>query len=74
MKKVNKKEYDLFQSLGGYWYIAPIDNPHPVYAVYGGDPAWEDGYNEEYMQEVFDQWGGLLDEDGKLCLFEDDCI
>ena len=66
MRKVNKADYGVFQSLGGYYFIAPNDKPHPAYAVAGGDPAFEDFYDYDVVKSIYDDWDGSLNDDGKI--------
>ena len=65
-KKVNKKDYDVLQSLGGYYYIAPIDSNCPTCdtTVWGGDSGWDDNYDEELANDIYRRWDGILVKEG----------
>jgi hypothetical protein len=57
MKK-NKKTYHVHEYMGGYFGIC-----HSNWGggcVFGGDSACEDHYNKGYVEEVFEQWDGIL--------------
>lgn len=56
--KVDKSDYHVFQYSGGYYGIT--SSHHGGNNVHGGDSANEDDYNEEYMNDVFEQWDGEL--------------
>jgi hypothetical protein len=58
-KQVNKSEYQVHQFLGGYWGICEKGQTGGV-CVFGGDSANEDDYNEQYIQDVYAQWDGIL--------------
>lgn len=68
--KVNKRNYEIVQSLDGeYWRIerkhtAPYSDkdPHIVW----GNSANADAYDEEYVKELFQAWDGTVDEDGDM--------
>jgi hypothetical protein len=56
IKKVNKKDFQVHQFIGGYYGICESSGS----CVFGGDPANEDDYCGEYIAEVYDQWDGTL--------------
>lgn len=57
--KINKSEYEVFEYMGGYYGICKIGS-YGASPVLGGDSANTDDYNEDYMNDVFDQWDGTL--------------
>lgn len=54
--KVNKEDFHVHQFIGGYYGICEQSGD----CVFGGDPANEDDYNEDYIKSVFQQWNGTL--------------
>lgn len=58
IKKVNKKDYHVHQFMGGYYGICEQSSGGGC--VFGGDSANEDDYNEDYINEVYQQWNGTL--------------
>lgn len=61
---VKKLDYQVVKMNGGQFAIELIKAPHTI--VFGGDSANEDDYNEDYIQDVFNNWNGELDENGKI--------
>lgn len=61
--KRNKSDFSVDKFIGGQFAI--IDNTNQK-VVFGGDSANEDDYNEEYINEVFENWNGELNENGKI--------
>lgn len=61
--KRDKSEFSVDKFIGGQFAI--IDNTNQK-VVFGGDSANEDDYNEDYINEVFNNWNGQLNEDGKI--------
>lgn len=59
--QTNKEGYSVKKFMGGYYGIVFMDGT----IVFGGDSANEDDYNEDYINEVFDNWNGEL-VDGKI--------
>ena len=57
-KKVNKEDYHVHQFLSGYYGIC--GDIHGGNCIFGGDSACEDHYNEEYMNEIYENWDGEL--------------
>ena len=57
-KKVNKKNYHVHQFISGYYGICEQSSGGDC--VFGGDSANEDDYNEDYINEVYQQWDGTL--------------
>lgn len=55
--KRNKLEFSVEKFIGGQFAI--VDNTNQN-IVFGGDSANEDDYNEDYINEVFNQWDGTL--------------
>jgi hypothetical protein len=55
--KVNKKDFQVHQFIGGYYGICESGGGG---CVFGGDSANEDDYNESYVNEVYQQWDGTL--------------
>jgi len=55
--KRNKSDFSVDKFIGGQFAI--IDNTNQK-VVFGGDSANEDDYNEEYINDVFEQWDGTL--------------
>ena len=68
--KVNKRNYEVVQSIDGeYWrierkYNAPYSAKDP--SIVWGDSANADAYNEEYVKDLFSAWDGTVDEEGDL--------
>lgn len=54
--KVNKEDFHVHQFISGYYGICDDGGD----CVFGGDPANEDDYNEDYIKSVFQQWNGTL--------------
>ena len=71
MEKVNKQDYEIFEHLGDYYSIAKkgsycsetTDNDK---IVWGGDSAFNDCYDLDLVQSIYDNWDGTLDEWGKI--------
>jgi hypothetical protein len=61
---VNKADYQVVKMNGGQFAIELIQAPHTI--IFGGDSANEDDYNEDYINDVFANWNGELDENGKI--------
>jgi hypothetical protein len=61
---VNKADYQVVKMNGGQFAIELIQAPHTI--IFGGDSANEDDYNEDYINDVFANWNGELNEDGKI--------
>lgn len=59
----NKSEFSVDKFIGGQFAI--IDNTNQK-VVFGGDSANEDDYNEDYINDVFENWNGELNENGKI--------
>lgn len=63
--KVNKSEYEVFEYMSGYYGICSIGsmggNP-----VFGGDSANEDDYNKDYIQGVYDEWDGNMNNENSI--------
>lgn len=59
----NKSEFSVDKFIGGQFAI--IDNTNQK-VVFGGDSANEDDYNEDYINDVFNNWNGQLNEDGRI--------
>lgn len=57
--KVNKADYEVYSFMSGFFGICEKSH-NGGNCVQGGDSANEDDYNEEYMNEVFENWGGTL--------------
>lgn len=57
-KKVNKKDYQVHRFISGYYGICEKSSGGGC--VFGGDSANEDDYNEDYINEVYQQWDGTL--------------
>lgn len=55
--KRNKSDFSVDKFIGGQFAI--VDNTNQK-VVFGGDSANEDDYNEEYINDVFEQWDGTL--------------
>jgi len=64
MTKVNKSDYLVNQRMSGAFAIELISAPHTI--VFGGDSANEDDYNEDYINDVFNNWNGELNSDYKI--------
>lgn len=60
---VNKEHYHVHQFIGGYYGIC--ETPSGSRCVFGGDSANDDDYNEDYMNDVYNQWNGDLS-DGRI--------
>ena len=58
IKKVNKEDYHVHQFISGYYGICEQSSGGGC--VYGGDSACEDHYNEDYINDVYEQWDGTL--------------
>ena len=58
IKKVNKEDYHVHQFISGYYGICEQSSGGGC--VFGGDSANEDDYNEDYINEVYQQWDGTL--------------
>lgn len=56
--KVNKEDYHVHLFLSGHYGIC--EQPDGGGCVFGGDPANEDDYSGEYMDDVYQQWDGTL--------------
>jgi hypothetical protein len=61
---VNKSDYQVVKMNGGQFAIELIQAPHTI--IFGADSANEDDYNEDYINDVFANWNGELDENGKI--------
>jgi hypothetical protein len=61
--KVNKTNFSVDQFIGGQFAI--VDNTNQR-IVFGGDSANEDDYNQEYINDVFNNWNGELNSDYKI--------
>jgi hypothetical protein len=61
--KVNKANFSVDQFIGGQFAI--VDNTNQR-IVFGGDSANEDDYNQEYINDVFNNWNGELNSDYKI--------
>jgi hypothetical protein len=59
---VNKNDFEITKFQAGYCGITKKTNES--YCVFGGDSANEDDYNLEYINEVFEKWDGVLEDDG----------
>lgn len=57
--QVEKSDYEVFAYSGGYYGICKIGSSGAD-PVLGGDSANEDDYNEEYMNEAYNEWDGTL--------------
>ena len=57
-KKVNKKNYHVHEFINGYYGICK--EPSGGQCVFGGDSACEDHYDKDYINDVYEQWDGLL--------------
>jgi len=57
--KFDKNNYEVYSFISGYFGICE-KGKHGGNCVQGGDSANEDDYNEEYINEVFEQWDGTL--------------
>lgn len=62
--KTAKENYEVFEFNSGYYGIC-LKNTFGGVCVYGGDSANEDDYNEDYINEVYDNWDGSL-VDGRI--------
>lgn len=62
--KTTKKDYQVIQMNGGQFAIELINAPHTI--VFGGDSANEDDYNEDYINEVYNNWNGELNQFGEI--------
>jgi hypothetical protein len=62
--KASKKNYQVIQMIGGQFAIELINAPHTI--VFGGDSANEDDYNESYINEVYNNWNGELNQFGQI--------
>ena len=59
MIKVDKSIFTIDNKMSGYYSIN--GKVHGNYVdVFGGDSANEDDYNKEYIQEVLENWNGVL--------------
>ncbi len=67
-KKVNKRDYSVEQAMGGYYYIAPTGSncPDCDTTVWGGDSAWDDCYDEELANDIYNRWDGELIRDNEF--------
>lgn len=63
MKKVKKANYEIHQFIGGHFGIVEKTTQD---CIFGGDSADHDSYDEELMIAVYAQWGGVLNEDGRI--------
>ena len=61
MKK-SKENYQVHQMIGGQYAI--VNENYNI--VFGGDSACEDHYDINYIQDVYNHWDGLLNEDGLI--------
>ena len=57
--QVNKTDYEIFKFNGGHFGITKIGT-FGGELVFGGDSANEDDHDEEYFQDVYDNWDGVL--------------
>jgi hypothetical protein len=62
--KASKKNYQVIQMIGGQFAIELINAPHTI--VFGGDSSNEDDYNESYINEVYNNWNGELNQFGQI--------
>lgn len=54
--KVNKSDYFVDKMSGGQYVIMNDDWS----VIFGGDPANEDDYNKEYIEDIYNKWNGIL--------------
>lgn len=64
INQVDKSDFFVNQFIGGQYGICYTASG--AGCVFGGDPACEDHYNEEYINEVYASWNGTLNEDGRI--------
>lgn len=63
--QVDKAKFEVFEYLNGFYGICPIGS-HGSDPLWGGDSAFEDCYDREVVQSIYDNWDGTLDEWGKI--------
>lgn len=57
--QVNKSDYEVYSFSSGYFGICE-KGMNGGNCVFGGDSANEDDYNEDYINQVFSEWDGVL--------------
>lgn len=60
--KVFKKDFEIYKhelSSDPYYSIS-LKNSHGGNNVWGGDSAWEDCYDKNLAQAIFNEWDGTL--------------
>lgn len=63
--KTKKSNYEVYEYLSGYYGICPKNNLGGN-DIFGGDPACEDFYNEDFVKDVYNKWDGTLNEHGRI--------
>jgi len=61
----NKENFEIFDFMDGYFGICEKGS-FGGNCIFGGDSACEDHYIEEYINDVFEEWDGEIDDDGYL--------
>lgn len=58
--KVFKSDFEIHESLSGYYGIGLKNGCSGHGIVFGWDSGWEDSYDKELMKNIYQAWDGNL--------------
>ena len=63
--RVFKSDFEIYQHIDNYYSIRLSNSPFGSNVVFGGDAGWDDCYDKQVINSIFQQWDGTLKYQGE---------